>query len=163
MGSLALSSGQQAPDHRDRIIASLERENAELKERLREAQQETASVRSESARGAGELRRILSPLHQALKLVFGELDAIAPDSAPSQGGDAIPVKNQTVWDSWKKRLGGTTSKVIDALMTHGELDTAQLAIVTGLDRRTISNTCIYKLNQAQLINKNGGRFSLKEL
>ena len=39
----------------------------------------------------------------------------------------------------------------------------QLAIVTGLDRSTITRTVIFNLNKAGLINKSGGRFSLKKL
>jgi hypothetical protein len=166
MANLAISSGQQpAPDHRDRIIASLEEDNRDLREQVAEARRQLESQRSESVRAISELRKILSPLYQALRMTFGEIDVIVPQG---ENGSATavppqPAHKQAVWESWKRRLGGSVAKVIDALMTHGQLDTGQLAIITGLDRRTISNTCIYKLNQAQLITKNGGKFSLKDL
>jgi hypothetical protein len=42
------------------------------------------------------------------------------------------------------------------------MNTTQLAIAIGKNRNAIPNL-IYKLNQAGLITKAGGRFSLKEL
>lgn len=104
------------------------------------------------------LLKLMSPLYKGMQPIFGDAE---PVSELVESG-AKP-RNAEVWEQWKRRLGGTTAKVIDALMVHGELDTSQLAIVTGLDKRTITNTCIYKLNQAKVINKQGGRFSLKEL
>jgi transcription initiation factor IIE alpha subunit len=81
----------------------------------------------------------------------------APAAAP--GGNA---RVTAVWESWKSRLGGGCAKVIDALLLHGEMNTQQLAIACGCNRNTIPNL-ILKLNRAGLINKNGGRFSLKPL
>lgn len=71
-------------------------------------------------------------------------------------------REESVWESWKQRLGGQTAKVIDALLLHGEMNTTQIAIAIGTRRNNIPNL-VFKLNQAGLINKNGGRFSLKQL
>lgn len=114
-----------------------------------------------------ELRRQLAPLYRALQAVFGEIEAVVGDeplpSSPSSAAPAVDPRAAAVWASWKNKLGGTVAKGIDALLLHGELDTGQLAIAAGLDRRTVSNTVVYKLNQAGLITKNNGRFSLKKL
>ena len=47
-------------------------------------------------------------------------------------------------------------------MLHGDMNTQQLAIAIGQHRNSIPRL-IYTLNKAGLINKNGGRFSLKQL
>jgi len=74
-----LSSGPvPVQDHRDRIIASLEEENRDLKEQVNMARRDMESERSEASAAISELRKILSPLHHALKLVFGEIDKIQP-------------------------------------------------------------------------------------
>lgn len=155
-------SGAPAPiqDHRDRVIASLEEENAALKERVRLAERDVEIVRHENTRGVGELRRILDPLFNGLKLIYGELDAIEP----ANGSQLVRTddKNNVVWDSWKKKLGGRPAEFIAELLIHGEMTGKQLEVATRCGRKTVAGT-IYKLNQAQLINKNGGKYSLKEL
>ncbi len=66
-------------------------------------------------------------------MVFGALDT-------ADGGQVVAGSATTgdggVWASWKTRLGGGCAKAIDALLTHKELNTQQLAIATGLHRTT---------------------------
>lgn len=147
----------------DRLTALVD----DLTGELEVARAEAKLARQQSARALHNLRKQLSPLYQALQMVFGELDAVAPDTtefatATPSSGASLDARQKAVWDSWKSRLGATASKCIDALMTHGELNTQQLAIATGLHRTTVP-TGVHALNKAGLINKNGGRFSLKQL
>lgn len=114
------------------------------------------------------MRKQLLPLHRALKAVFGEIEMVvgsgdepASSAQTDQAGSADP-KVAAVWDAWKQRLGGSAARVIEALRIHDNLNTTQLAIAAGMDKRTV-NTAIYKMNQAGLVSKNGGRFSLKQL
>ena len=72
------------------------------------------------------------------------------------------ARTAAIWMSWKGRLGPQCGKVIDALLLQPEMNTTQLAIAIGTRRQNIPGL-IYKLNQAGLLNKNGGRFSLKAL
>lgn len=163
-----LLEGEIAPDRESNepdVIASLHRENRDLRQELFIAKQEVTRARAEAAEAVAALRplqRQLAPLYKALQGVFGEIEHIVGADGASQGNGGDP-RVVAVWASWKTKLGATVAKGIDALMVHGELDTQQLAIAAGLDKRTITNTVIYKLNQAGLINKNGGRFSLKAL
>lgn len=160
--SLALNPGPQPqPDHRDRIIASLERENAELKGQLSAARAEAESVRHQSDRAVANLRKQLTPLFNALRSVFGEMDAIAPEQ-DTQQPSAMPDKKRAVWESWKQKLGGKKADFIQALLDHGEMTSAQLRVATRSGTRTVPQV-IYQLNQIGLINKNGGKYSLKEL
>jgi len=156
-------------DPRDDRIDDLERQVARLRGELSDARHELTRVREDSNRALTALRQQLSPLYRALQRVFGELDAagvadVAPQaSAPTAPASAATADSRTmaVWESWKSKLGAA-GKLIDALLVHGEMNTQQLAIATGLHRTTIPKH-IYTLNKAGLLNKNGGRFSLKPL
>jgi len=155
-----LESGTRSPEE---IIEDLERQNERLREdvsHLKAALEDARTASKTVMRAQANLRSQLEPLFKALRAVFGELDAAAIRTT-SSGSDADP-RASTVWESWKQRLGGGTAKVIDALLLHKEMNTTQLSIATGLHRTTIP-ALIFKLNKASLINKNGGKFSLKEL
>jgi len=151
------------------VITSLQRENRELRQQLAIANQEVKRARAEADEAVSALRplqRQLTPLYKALQGIFGEIERVAgSDSDESAGGSgrSIDPRVLAVWQVWKDRLGGTVAKGIDALLTHRELDTTQLAIAAGVDRSTVTRTIIYRLNQAKLINKSGGRYSLKQL
>ena len=60
------------------------------------------------------------------------------------------------------KLGGKQAEFIQALLEHGEMSAIQLKIATRSGQQTVYDT-IHKLNKLGLINKNGGKFSLKEL
>ena len=141
-------------------LTELEEENKALRRELAATQRQVIEAKTEAARSVAKLRQTLTPLYQSFKMLFGEMEAIGgTEDSPATSS---PRKNAGVWEAWKSRLSGTCAKVIDALQTHGELNTQQLAIATGLHRTTIPKA-IYELNKAGLISKNGGRFSLKEL
>lgn len=158
-------------DDRDRQLEELRAENRRLQRVAADAELRADRAQEDAQRALGMLRRQLSPLYKALQAVFGELDAAgvmdAAEGPPAQA-DSSPrpmsadPRVAAVWESWKNKLGGQCAKVIDVLLTHREMNTTQLAIAVGTRRQNIPNL-IYKLNQAGLINKNGGRFSLKEL
>jgi len=149
-------------DRRDQTIATLRQQLVDLTDQLTEAQTELERLRSFSINGrraVDNLRRQLSPLYKALRDVMEEMEDVSPSDAESKA--PVPDRKRAVWDSWKSRFP-SSAKIIDALMLHGEMTTQQLAIAVGLHRTTIP-AHIYKLKQAGLINKNGDKFSLKEI
>lgn len=112
-------------------------------------------------KGVAQLRTILSPLHQALGMVFGQIDAMGV----SESNGTVPAsapKMSAAWEQWKERLGGATARAIDALMVHGEMNQTQLRIILGCATRTVTNV-VAALNQAKLIDKRDGKIRLKEL
>lgn len=147
----------------------IERLRGELRLARRDADDarlEADRAHEDANRALSMLRKQLNPLYRALQAVFGELDAAgvadAPETPASQGPSVAPdARVAAVWDAWKSKMG-TAAKIIDALQVHGELNTQQMAVVVGLHRTTIP-ALILKLNKAGLINKNAGRFSLKQL
>lgn len=140
--------------------AALRDEIRRLRRELSDARAESATVRREAAASVAGLRRQLTPLYQALQAVFGELDTFA--SGESATTAAADPRQAAIWQQWKSRLGGQCAKVIDALLLQPDMNTTQLAIAIGTRRQNVP-PLIYKMNQAGLINKNGGRFSLKAL
>lgn len=104
----------------------------------------------------------------ALALLNKRVDAITKGMAyaisETSSGDtaSAPSRNSAIWDSWKQRLGPTCGRFIDALLEHGSLNGTQLAIITKCGRQNVA-TYIHRLNKANLINKNGGLYSLKQI
>jgi hypothetical protein len=162
MSSLSLMS--PLPDQQRRIselTAALEaagQRGDRLETELRAERRKNASIE----KGVAELRTILSPLYQALGMVFGQIETMGVPTSSGSTAASTDSRITAVWESWKDRLGQGPAKVIDALLLHREMNTQQLAIATGYHRTTIPEF-IYKLNKAGLINKNSGKFSLKEL
>jgi hypothetical protein len=154
-----------ASDFREslRQLSELRIENGELRRELVKVRQEAAEERQKVValeRGVLTLREILSPLHQALGMVFGEIDGMGVGTA--SGSAPVPAKNAAAWEQWKQRLGGATARAIDALMVHGEMNQTQLRILLGCATRTVTNV-VAALNQAKLIDKRDGKIRLKEL
>jgi FtsZ-binding cell division protein ZapB len=152
----------QVDDRNDRI-ASLQQELAQVREENRILRSDLVIAKRDAVRSLSALRKQMLPWYQAMQHLFGEIDSVMGDD-PAAAPTAANVNDRTraVWESWKSKLGGGAAKCIDALLLHGEMNTQQLSIATGYHRTTIP-TYIFRLNQAGLINKSGGKFSLKEL
>jgi hypothetical protein len=148
---------QQELYNRNRQISDAETRIADLEAELVRERAKSRQVE----RGAQQLRSVLSPLYQALGAVFGEMDAAGMDDSspvPTPGKSPSPV-----WESWKSRLGGASSRIIDILLMHGELNQEQIRIHIGTNRKQTIYDAIAKLNKAGIINKRDGKVSLKEL
>lgn len=146
-------------DTRDADIEKLEDDNRDLRRQLREANAAAAGAQRQSTRAVGELRRQLTPLYEALRAVFGEMDSVAPGEAE---GPAVDGKKRGVWESWISKLGGKQAECIKALLEHGEMTVVQLRVATHSGQQTVYDATS-KLNKLGLINKNNGRYSLREL
>lgn len=147
-------------DDRDPIISNLEDENARLNQEVLELRAEISRVRTESGRSVANLRRQLTPLYQALRSVFGEMDAIG--DAPGAEAPAVNNRVKQVWDAWKQKLPGYPARFIDALLLHGEMSAQQLRVAMQCATDTVYQTAT-RLNKLGLISKNGSRYKLKEL
>lgn len=143
-------------DDRDAIIAG-------LRVQLRDTREELAAERAKGGKveqGAQALRKALTPFYGALQFIFGETEAMGLTDAP----EAVQAPQKSaVWDDWKAKLGGAAAKIIDILHLHGELTQDQLRIHVGTSRIQTIYDAVSKLNKAGIINKNGGKISLKSL
>jgi hypothetical protein len=165
---LALRGIVVEDDPRDQELERLRRQMRQLERDRADAERAAERAREDAHRALSMLRQQLGPLYRALQAVFGELDAagVGEVGRTSAAVETAPIgidsRTAAVWEAWKQRLGGQCAKIIDVLLLHSEMNTTQLAIAIGTRRQNIPNL-IYKLNQAGVINKNGGKFSLKSL
>lgn len=144
----------------------LRREIAGLEQELQEAKDEAAEARQAAAdavQAIRALRQQLQGFYNALKMVFGEISRVdagevaEPTAAVSHSSSGSNAK----WESWKRKLGGKQAEFINALLEHGEMTGKQLMVATRCGRDVMYRT-INNLNKAQLIDKNGMKFSLKD-
>lgn len=115
--------------------------------------------------GVVKLRTILSPLYQALGMVFGEVEMMGVSGSAessAQSESTSDPRTKAVWDSWKAKLPSGEGKAIDALLLHGTMTTAQLRIHIGCASRTAQNIVV-SLKSKGLIVRDGPQISLKEL
>ena len=134
------------------------RQLAETEEALRQEKQKTAAIES----GVQQLRTVLSPLYQALQMVFGEIEAMGVSAINNSSPSSMDPRKAAVWEDWKRKMPGVPARFIDALMLHGELTQTQLRIHAKCAVGSVAGV-VSQLYKAGLINKNGGRISLKEL
>lgn len=161
-------SGVIGDDPKDARIAELEHQVRGAIRQRDDAILDARRAQEDANRALGMLRTQLGPLYRALQAVFGELDAAGvTDAGPGpvtyqDGPTSAAPKNVAVWDAWKAKLPPAVGKVIDALLTHGELSQAQIKVAAQMGTSTVSDS-VYKLNKVGLIEKNGGKVRLKAL
>lgn len=158
MSSQPLLSGTVVDD-RDRRIAYLEMQNAQLSEALRLERNKVGAIEA----GARELRRTTLPLYRALQKVHGDLDAMAISDDTSAPTAVMPAAKSDAWSQWKQKLPGWPAKIIDALLAHGELSTAQLVVAAQCSRKQTIYDTMSKLGRLGLVRSVGGKYSLTDL
>jgi hypothetical protein len=152
-------------------LRELTEENARLADRVDELETELRKERRKNEgieKGVAELRKTLTPLYQGLQMMFGHMEAMGV-SGSNQATASAPgtdPRKAAVWEDWVGKLGGRESfagKMIIALLQHGALTSKQIAIHIGTKRmQTVYETTL-KVNKAGILDKNGDKFSLKEL
>lgn len=140
------------PTDWEEVAASLRAENLQLKREVAEARRDVERAGAEAARAVRELRKQLTPLYRALQGVFGEMESFTPD-----GPSTAPT---AVWDEWKRRLGPSAARVIDALLLGGEMTVPGIMTTAKMGKRTVYEATA-KMGQAGILVRNGGKFSLK--
>lgn len=152
-------------DERESRIAVLEEELGELRDENRGLKAALRAKDGEAERSVAKLRDVLSPLFQSLKLVFGEIETIAGPDAGAAVAEGTDSRDSAKWMSWKSQLPPACGRVIDALLTHGELTAPQILVVCKMAPGTLhgGSGVLSRLNRAGLLNKNGNKHSLKKL
>ena len=152
---------RQKVDELTNALRAADERGDRLELELRTERRKNAAVEN----GVVRLREALTPVYGGLQLIFGEMDSMGVGPAVQDAPGADPRK-AAVWDSWVEKLGGKDSfagKMIVALLQHGALTSKQIAIHIGTKRmQTVYETTL-KVNKAGILDKNGDRFSLKEL
>ena len=136
-----------------RRVEQLEDELAQEKLRTQEARNQSVRVHRAQAR----LKQQLSPLYQAIRGIMEDL----PEEDVNVSVDSS-MQPRDKWEIQKRLFPGKPSEIIDLLLIRSNMSTKELATANRSDPRTITKA-IFTLNNAGLIEKNGGRFSLKQL
>jgi hypothetical protein len=152
-----LPSWQQKAESLQRELYHRNQELADAEEALRQEKLKTAAMEQ----GVSRLREALTPLYSGLQMIFGEIDSTGVQAAATATSGLDPRK-AAVWEDWKRKMPGIPSRFIEALMLHGELTQTQLRLHAKCAQGSVAGV-VSQLWKAGLINKNGGRISLKEL
>lgn len=136
----------------------LEEEILNLRRSLEDGQLESERMR----RSVANLRQQLSPLHRALRSVFGEIElAVGEEVAGPVGISVASVHNNSDprWESYKQTFPGVAARIIDALLAHPQLTYMQLKSVIRADYNSVKNAAA-KLKQAGAIVREGNQCRL---
>lgn len=143
---------------------TLERDNRILRSQLEDAKAENKKL----TRSLSVLREQLSPLHHALRAVFGEIElaigeeTYSPQNVASASGQPQHSSIDPRWQSWKENLPGKPAQMIDLLLLHKDMSTKQLMTAMKCGKDAVYQAA-YKLSKAGLISQVGGRYSLNPL
>jgi len=143
-------------------IHPLEAENERLRREIESANYEISQSRelhNTQAVAVQNIRDILEPLFSGLKRVFGEMEHAGFETYSAA---SVDPRKAAIWSSWKQKMPGNPAKFIDALLLHGELTQTQLRLHAQCAQGSVAGV-VSQLWKNGLINKNGGKISLKEL
>lgn len=152
MSSMLMLNGDV--DDRNQTIESLRARINQLTVALEDERHKSSRVES----GVRELRHVLDPLYRALQQIYDEMDSMGVQEL----GASVNPRVSAAWENWKHKLGGNPARFIDALLLHGPMTQTQLRIAVGCAAGSVAGV-VCALNKAGLINKAGGKISLKEL
>lgn len=140
-------------------VSELENELEQERLHAREAIKAVRNQSTAATRLLARMRSQFEPWHSMLSGLFSDLDAagIAGEESAS-----TPRQASGVWESWKQKLPGKPAEIIQSLQEHGELSVAQIRVAAHCGQQTVYDVTS-KLHKLGLINKNGGKYSLKEL
>ena len=148
-----------------KALRDLERENYRLREELSTKEDELRREKLKTVtmeRGVARLREALTPVYSGLQMIFGEIEATGVHGESVSSSNGMDPRKAAVWEDWKRKMPGIPARFIEALMLHGELTQNQLRLHAKCAQGSVAGV-VSQLWKAGLINKNGGRISLKEL
>jgi hypothetical protein len=118
---------------------------------------------SATNRALARLRTQLQPLYDAFRGIFGELEIAGAATAAAADPSNGPL-DPALWAPWKEKFRGKCAEMIDALLKYENgLTRAQLMRFTGQQSGGAFTQNIFKLNSANLIEKDGDTIRLRRL
>jgi hypothetical protein len=155
-----LEMGHNPHEDCERTIAELEHDLEIEREKVREARAQMAA----SAKALARLRSQLQPWYAALRSLFGELDAAGVDAGATSTSSSGPL-DAARYAPWKEKYRGQTADAIDILVKYeAGLSRKQLASFLKINSGSGSmSQIIFKLNKADLIEKDGSLIRLRRI
>jgi hypothetical protein len=141
----------------------LRREIAGLELELQKAKDELVTVRQASAdavQAVRALRKACEPFWTAFKMIYGEISRVEAAKFDVSGSPTDSHLDGK-WEVWKKKLPGKAAEVIQALVEHGGMNIKQIMAAAHVGQDT-AYAVTARLGKLGLLEKAGGKFSLKE-
>lgn len=151
---------QSPQDDSEGLLQEWRREKQQFEEeilRLRHELDEANAQNEKLERSIRGLRQQLSPLHRALRAVFGEIELAigeemraaseAPNLSPANSGDPR-------WESFKRTFSGCGAEIIDALLAHQQMTLSQLSTLLKRHYDTVKGAAA-KLQKAGAVVRDG--------
>jgi uncharacterized protein len=137
------------PTPRD-VAMEIESESVRLRSQVVDLTRQLGQANSIIA----NLRKQLEPEYRAYQALFGDIDKAIGGSQVDRG----------VWEPWMQKLGGRPGRMIEALLSRGELTRTQLATLTEQSPNSGSfATNLSTLNRNGLTMKEGDKIRLRPL
>ena len=146
-------------DNRDDIILTLQTENQRLIGENRRLETELATARAQTNRAIAGIRHQMEPWYKAMKVLFGEMDAIGG----GEGAISNDGSQQAKWEVVKRQMAPRLAQAIDLLMLQGRMKRTQIASALKMDYSNCTKNVIGILVRQGWVVENGGELSLKEL
>jgi FtsZ-binding cell division protein ZapB len=145
----------------------LQRQIDNLKQDLEDARAATQRARDQSAaanRALTNIRKQFEPWYRALRALFGELDAAGIGATSENGASNSPLDSSR-YQPWKDKFPGQAATAIDILAKYeAGLTRKQLAGFLRVEPGSgTMSQIIFKLNKAELIDKDGNIIRLRRL
>ena len=155
-----LGNGTQYVADQSERISQLEEEIEDLREQLRESKDKLAAV----SRGQARLKQTLAPLYSALQMIFGELKGVEASESPSSTTPGGPLDSSR-YEPWRQKFRGQIANAIDILVKYeAGLTRRQLAGFLKVEPGSgTMSQIIFKLNKAELIEKDGSNIRLRRI
>jgi len=169
---LSLKGVIDVEEESDGILRQLRREKQLLEDQLRAnraALEDERAEREKLQRAIVVLRRQLSPLHHALRAVFGEIELVGimeevPFAAPGAAAPSSAPADNGRWSAIKQRLTKKQQELIDVLLLQGRMNRMQLAKAIKSDYTFCRKSVVAPLlAQGLLIEGGDGLLELKQL
>jgi hypothetical protein len=134
---------------------SLRRKLERTEDALRQVREDLLKAQRQLI-ATGRFKKMIAEPFHVLRTIMDELSDVEVDSPASPRSNAV-------WDSWKSKLGGKKAEFIQAMLECGHpMTSEQLRVATHTGRSTVPQI-IHQLKDLGLINKENGKYSLKEL
>jgi|SRR5579872_4208849 len=154
------AANQEAQQEWRRKEQQLEEEILGLRRELDDAHSQNEKLE----RSLRTLRKQLSPLHLALRAVFGEIELAVgaedfPISSASSPATSPSGASEARWESYKNNFPGAAAKIIDVLLAHPSMSITQISGMLRMHYNTAKDALL-KLKKAGAVVSVGGNYSL---
>lgn len=137
-------------------VRELKQQLKDEREQAQDAIRDARKQSTQAVRSQAKLKQALQPWRDLILMIFDELDDV---ETPTSN---VSTNVSNAWNLWKQKLGGKQAEFIQVLLDHGAMSREALRITTRSGWSTV-DAVLAKLKQLDLVSKQDGKWSLKDL